>query len=472
MSAVIKRRKVAITTSKSGISSNRPRGLDAFTRVSKASTTEKVIIEKNSYVDTIAITQQSITGSKRKLVNHEEEVANVLATRITSTRDIKPLPRGRLNAIPKTPQNKIKDTPSVQSSTNGAGSLLDRLFVSTKDVAKPEINIKSRPQPTPAELPSELLDLINLHAAFLTALSLHYAHNGTHSPADLRLLCPDVARAWGKRRVVVDDIRRTLGLMNANISEDAEDQNISRLSLSDYGNGKICIEIRPGSGSIGRMARPVNENLLNDIYVRGLRNIWEDRADGTTLTECIESLPMEAVTTCESLSKMSPLLAKGQRRLEDLKSGIVIKKEATKQNKTPAVKIVNGAKPTLLERLRAKQFHQSTLPAPASKEQLSRKAALQRIDEVAGVLAMLSTSSSIGQQRVSFTMPTVLGKLRDSFKTPMSKDEGDICVRLLAAEIAPEWVRIVKMGKTEALVVNRDGRPSELDIKERVKNAV
>ena len=472
MSAVIKRRKVAVTTSKSGISSNRPRGLDAFTRVSKASTTEKVIIEKNSYVDTIAITQQSITGSKRKLVNHEEEVAKVLATRITSTRDIKPLPRGRLNAIPKTPQNKFKDTPSVQSSTKGAGSLLDRLFVSTKDVAKPEINIKSRPQPTPAELPSELLDLINLHAAFLTALSLHYAHNGTHSPADLRLLCPDVARAWGKRRVVVDDIRRTLGLMNANISEDAEDENISRLSLSDYGNGKICIEIRPGSGSTGRIARPVNENLLNDIYVRGLRNIWEDRADGTTLTECIESLPMEAVTTCESLSKMSPLLAKGQRRLEDLKSGIVIKKEATKQNKTPAVKNVNGAKPTLLERLRAKQFHQSTLPAPASKEQLSRKAALQRIDEVAGVLAMLSTSSSIGQQRVSFTMPTVLGKLRDSFKTPMSKDEGDICVRLLAAEIAPEWVRIVKMGKTEALVVNRDGRPSELDIKERVKNAV
>ena len=85
---------------------------------------------------------------------------------------------------------------------------------------------------------------------------------------------------------------------------------------------------------------------------------------------------------------------------------------------------------------------------------------------------MLSTSSSIGQQRVSFTMPTVLGKLRDSFKTPMSKEEGDVCVRLLAAEIAPEWVRIVKMGKMEAMVVNRDGRPSELDIKERVGRAV
>jgi hypothetical protein len=68
-------------------------------------------------------------------------------------------------------------------------------------------------------------------------------------------------------------------------------------------------------------------------------------------------------------------------------------------------------------------------------------------------------------------MPTVLGKLRDSFKTPMSKEEGDICVRLLASEIAPEWVRIVKMGKVGALAVNREERPTDLEIEERVRRA-
>jgi len=472
MSAVIKRRKVTATTSKNATTPSKPRGLDGFTRVSKASTTEKSIIEKNNYVDTIAITQQFITGNKRKLVDHGEEGPKVLATTTISTRNIKQLPRTRLNPVPKTPQKQTKEIPSILSSTKGASSLLGRLFVSSKDIVKAETDSKPQPASVIGELPTELLDLINLHAAFLTALSLHYAHNGTHSPADLRLLCPDVARAWGKRRVVVDDIRRTLGVMNASISEDTEDQNISRLSLSDYGSGKICIEIRTGFGKTGRIARPVNENLLNDIYVRELRTTWEERAEGTTVAEYIESLPMEAITTCESLSKMSPLLAKGQRRLEDLRSGIVIKKAATEQKKLPVVQNISGTKPTLLERLRAKQLHQSTLPAPASKEQLSRKAALQRIDEVAGVLVMLSTSSSIGQQRVSFTMPTVLGKLRDSFKTPMSKEEGDICVRLLAAEIAPDWVKVVKMGKMEALVVNRDGRPSEMDIKERVSRAV
>jgi hypothetical protein len=166
---------------------------------------------------------------------------------------------------------------------------------------------------------------------------------------------------------------------------------------------------------------------------------------------------------------MSPLLAKGQRRLDYLKSGITVKKEAAKE-KSP-VETSNGTKPTLLERLRAKQLHQSTLPAAPSKAEIARKAALQRIDEVVAVLSILSTSTSIGQQRISFTLPTVLGRLCDSFKTPISKEEGATCVRLLASEIAPEWVRIVKMGKVEALVVNRDARPTELDIKERVKRA-
>jgi hypothetical protein len=39
---------------------------------------------------------------------------------------------------------------------------------------------------TPGQLPAELVNLLALHSSFLTALSLHYAHNGVSSPADLR----------------------------------------------------------------------------------------------------------------------------------------------------------------------------------------------------------------------------------------------------------------------------------------------
>ena len=256
--------------------------------------------------------------------------------------------------------------------------------------------------------------------------------------------------------------------MNTNIPEGNKDHRLSRLSLSDYGHVKICIEINTSVGKTGRIARPVNENVLNEIFVRGLERAWEEKDADISVQNFLESLPLEPITTCPSLIKMSPLLAKGQRRLEDLKAGITSKKEAAKE-KTPETS--DGRKLTLLERLRAKQLHQSTLPPPPSKADIARKAALQRIEEVVGVLSILSTSSSIGQQRISFTLPTVLGKLRDSFKTPMSKEEGATCVRLLASEIAPGWVKIVKMGKVEALVVNRDEKPGEEDIRERVRRA-
>jgi len=261
----------------------------------------------------------------------------------------------------------------------------------------------------------------------------------------------------------LEDIRRTIGVLNTSIP-DENDSRISRLSLSDYGHGKICIEIRILAKG-GRIARPVNEDLLNEIFERGVSRAWEERDAETGIKEFIEGLPLEAITTCSSLIKMSPLLAKGQRRLEDLKTGITVK-EAVK------VKVeVAGPKLTLLERLRAKQMQNANMPSPPSKAETARKAALGRIDEVVAILVILSTSTSIGQSRISFTLPTIIGKLRDSFKTPMSKEEADTCIRLLASEIAPEWVKLVKMGKVEALVVNRDERPSELDIKERVGRA-
>ena len=225
-----------------------------------------------------------------------------------------------------------------------------------------------------------------------------------------------------------------------------------------------------GGTKPGRLTRPLNENLLNEIFVQGLTKLWEERAAiDAEVKDFVESLPLEPITTCSSLAKMSPLLAKGQRRLEDMRAGIIIKKEEAAKEKIAAKEKPNGTRPTLLERLRAKQLEQLNKAPPPTRAELSRRQALQRISEVVSILSILSTSCSVGQTRISFTMPTVLSKLRDSFKTPISKEEGDTCVRLLASEIAPEWVKIVKMGKIEALAVNREEKPTDLAIEERVK---
>jgi len=483
MPTATKRRKLSTLPRSSSSLPSKSRGIDAFTKVSKGNSAAKAIIEKTDFVEDIALTPT--TNIKKRKVAPTEEDTEVVAI-FFADRAIKPLPQRHSissKLIPETPQKPILSQESpvlVDTPTKGARSLLDRFCISAKTPTRLHLGFNSsssryfqstpqdRSTEPPHALPAELIDLINLHAAFLTALSIHCAHNGTHSPADLRNLCPDVARAWGKRRVTSEDIRRTLGVMNTNISEGNRDHRLSRLTLSDYGHGKICIEISTSAGKSGRIARPVNENLLNEIFVRGLEEAWEEKDPNISIQHFVENLPLQPITTCPSLAKMSPLLAKGQRRLEDLKAGIIVKKEAGEEKTS---EMIDGRKPTLLERLRAKQLHKSTLPPPPSKAEIARKAALQRVEEVVGVLSILSTSSSIGQQRISFTLPTVLGKLRDSFKTPMSKEEGATCVRLLASEIAPDWVKIVKMGKVEALVVNRDEKPGEEDIRERVRRA-
>ena len=484
MPTAIKRRKVAATARNASSPTAQFLGIGAFGRVSKASSTEKAGKAKKDY-GTIAITSYSTTEKKRKLVDIEEESTEDVSTIISAAiqdRSIKPLPRRSNDShiFPNTPNRPItKANSSSDTPTKGARSLFNELFVS-KPLANASFETETLTQNTKTttkstsllahEIPIELLDLINLHAAFLTALSIYYAHNGTHSPADVRMLCPHVARAWGKRGVTLLDIRRSLGVTNTEISDGAKDPTMSKLSLSNYGQGKICVEVRTTSGKAGRMPRPLNEDVLNEIFVRGLKAAWHGRGDtNMKAPEFISNLPLEAITTCSSLTKMSPLLAKGQRRLEDLKAGIIVKKAPPKAEIPVETPI--GGKPTLLERLRAKQLHQSTLPAPPTKEELSRQAALQRIEEVVAVLTILSTSTSVGQQRISFTIPTLLGKLRDSCKNPISREEGTACVRLLASELTPDWVRLVKMGSVDALVVNPDSRPTELDIKERVKHA-
>lgn len=502
---VAKKRKVTTATTKNAFAS---RSITSFAKVSKAHAPSKSIYEKANHavasVPTSAVTIEVDADKKRKSVSVEEiaidpegdrDALNILSAAIVPTqRAIRPLPQRNSNdsqRLPQTPRKPVSLGPSLtpaDTPTKGARSLLDRLYLSKKPSCSSLQFEKSTtgtetPQPCTSseqdskaadnELPKELIDLVHLHSAFLTALSLHYAHNGTHTPADLRILCPDVARAWGKRRVSLDDIRRTLGILHTaatNISIPAA------LSLSDYGNGKICVEVRTEGGILGRMGKPLDENRLNDTFTKNLKTLWEKRTDSTTaITSFIATLPLTPILICSSLTKMSPLLAKGQRRLEDMRTVITARSESNAQSKV-AHAAPDGStaerKLSLLERLRAKQQHQATLPPPPTRAEVERISGLHRLEEVVAVLTLLTTSTSVGQQRVSFTLATVLGKLKDSFKTPMSRDEGETCVRLLAKEIAPEWLKVMKMGKGEAVVVDRSCRPTDLDLQERVKKAL
>ncbi|KAF5876827.1 putative dna mismatch repair protein msh-2 protein [Botrytis fragariae] len=527
MPSAVKKRKVAAPSSRSA-ATTKIQPLTSFTTISKAITKggAKSILEKNrqANVASVSVTKldkPSTNLRKRKLDAEEEsnvEIATTTTATATTAKEIETLPSKLVlpSKVPQTPHKLIKTSSiTTDTPTKGARTLLDRLLlqtpkrpvqkrpslsslrsissncsteVSTLPLEHSQIDAEGKEEASQQDdlkepLPTELIDIINLHAALLTTLTLHCAHNGSNAPADLRNLCPDVARAWGKRKVMLDDISRALGVLNSHVKVDAEDQKISTITLSDYGSGKICVEIEAGNGGEkGNNLRPIDEERLNEIFSQRLISQWELKEENVAIEDFIKQLPSEPITPCSSLSKMTPLLAKGQRRLEDMKAGIVAKKDLRRTKSSPA--LIQAAtstdtssppstekKPTLLERLRAKQLKQSLLPQAPSPAQVARKSALSRMEEVVKVLSILSTSGSAGQQRISFTMPTLIGKLKDSFKTPISKDEAITVVKLLAVEIAPEWVQLARIGKMEAVVFDREKKILEENVKDRVKKA-
>ena len=276
--------------------------------------------------------------------------------------------------------------------------------------------------------------------------------------------------------MTTDDIRRILALEGSNGSEKA-----GPLYLSDYGSGKICVEISDSHHSQKAQRRPVNEEALNAHFDRNLEQQWTSYKDAhpqnPSPTAFIAFLPLYPITPCASLTKLAPLLSKGQRRLEDLKAGAIRAQQkplsATSANaiSTPEQKTkqTTARSTDLLSRIKAKQLHQSTLPLPPSTEVLARKSALQRLPEIVPVLESLAVSSKKHANddavtevfrskiaHVSFTMPTLVQHLQMSLRNPIGKEEAVRCVRL-SADMAPEWIGVREVGKMVGVTVRGGG---------------
>ncbi|MBE3044367.1 hypothetical protein IMZ48_17730, partial [Candidatus Bathyarchaeota archaeon] len=121
---------------------------------------------------------------------------------------------------------------TTQKPTSGR---IDELFQRARDAAETE--------KTP-ELPPHLAELASLHAAFLKIITLQFAHNGTAVPIDMRALCPNISRTWGKRTVTADDIRTCVAVEGLN------PEAPSPFVVSSYGRGKVCVELDPALGAV------------------------------------------------------------------------------------------------------------------------------------------------------------------------------------------------------------------------------
>jgi hypothetical protein len=316
-------------------------------------------------------------------------------------------------------------------------------------------------------LPNEVLDLIDLHASFLKTLTLHYAHNGSHVPVDLRVLCPNVARTWGKKGVRNTDIQVCLGVLGMKTNEPL-------FTLLDYGRGKICIEIDQK-----QFAGLLEENELNNTFRSNIKLLWSQYVSNgaaSSAASFTKNLPKTNIILCESVTRASAVIAKGQQRLADFRQGMAAKKlESDAKSTTSSASVdslpinPDGSKMSLLDRIRLKQLQKTSLPAGLSPAEMQRRAALQRVDEVAALIGMLSRASSGGMGRISFPMPVMLQKLKDSFRMGISKDEGAACVRIIAKEVASEWIGVVTINGKENVVIETDLQLSKAKIAQRVQ---
>ncbi|KAK7739223.1 hypothetical protein SLS53_005860 [Cytospora paraplurivora] len=511
----------------------------SYTRVSKNTTIGQEATDKKITIQTVevhGITAAPINPSARKrkaaLSPEPEEVtANTTAQRQTSnvtsnSKSVKKQKRVQAPEVvplsapeqpPSTPRRAVTKralSPEIESPrTRETGNLFKRLRIGaplaiartssplttttttttqastpatsvvpdSEDEDKDEYSAATTPDPEPKpvrELPQELLDIVSLYTAFLKTITVHYAHNGTNTPVDLRQISQPVSLAWGKRRISLADIRRCVGIMDIESSSTK-----SPFYLVDYGNKKTCVELRDE-----HRGRPLDERGLVSVFEANLRWIWESPSSAAAaaaqddMSAFVLGLPKAPVQTCEALSKASSALARGQRAMEELKAGVAARKEeeqaatraAASSTTTTSSAGQPAAKLSLLDRLRIKETHLAQLaatgPTPAD---LERRAALQRADDVAAVIAMLSraaaSSSPGGGARVSFTMPTLLQRLGDSLRLPISREEGAACIRVLAREVAPEWLRIVVAAGRENVVVQVGRAPSSGVLLERVR---
>ena len=403
--------------------------------------------------------------------------------------DAKPQPSN--NLTPSTPERSRKKAKLASRSTitdtptKGARSFLESFVISS-----PRANRLSSPEPyssPPSSIDYSVTtavknqikydddteDLIDLHSSFLNALSIHYAHNGTSSPADIRLLVPGIKQQWGKRHITQEDLQRLVGIHQYGLGSGKIDNG---LLLVDYGRSKACIEYDSQSDS----AFPVE--ILRQRFLSSLEKILKSG----------ESIPLAHIVSLQpnqrGLSKGAQRLAEIKARPQDTPQQSAPEQSTSKSSSAQSIRPDNRAQ-SLVERIRMKEIHAASMPAPPSEEALARRAALMRLEEIIPVLEILSGSSSTSVASkslcsasssqasldalmkpslaslgtslglgpaspvkvVSFTMNNLVQQLQNSLKHPIAKDEAERCVRLLAVEVAPRWVGIRKVVRVEGV---------------------
>ncbi|KAJ5760418.1 hypothetical protein N7520_007574 [Penicillium odoratum] len=349
-----------------------------------------------------------------------------------------PSRRARVSTIAESPSTP--DTPSKQRTLNFE-----------KVVPEPK-------EPVLAPRVPCVTDFLNLYSAFCQAISIHAAHNGPITPADIREFLPSITRIWKKRKVQIKDLQRLVWVWDHSLK--AKDITYR---LANYGLGKVCLERKVQIDEQG--------SALQDAFEQAFDLLWEQTEE--SLKEAKEedrpALFLETLGLACIHESLTPFTAfqKGQQRLQDLRGGVIrMKTEMLRsENNQTGLKplaATSNRRQSLLERLKSKELRQSKLPPPPTKKEMLRRSAAEHVEEVAGILALLRPAGYVGtgikamlaNQRKPFQMETIVQHVRDSIRTPIPNEEVQMCIEILAdPRVAGHWVNLVTIKNLKSVVL-------------------
>lgn len=333
-----------------------------------------------------------------------------------------------------------------------------------------------------ATLPSQLQDIKTMFAALLKTLVVHRAHNSTSAGgSDLATLLPEASRAWGKRKIVLDDVRVCVAVLGGMSSVsggpkggEEDDGGCGPLEIVDYGRGRVCLELK--DDNISSSSSIINEPRLNAVFAANLAKLWtavaKEETDATTAASIQPAwLPRAKVhkrSAALLLLNASASAARGHAALRELK---VDRLQAAKPAVVPSSQQKPATTTTLIERLRAKeaQLAASLASAADAQQALAHRAALQRCPDIASVVSMLSLASNAGS-RMSLPLQTLLRRLRDSLAVPLADAEATAAVRVLSSDVVPGWLSIVRVAGRDMVIVERAKEVCANEVRRRVED--
>jgi DNA replication factor Cdt1 C-terminal domain len=344
--------------------------------------------------------------------------------------------------------------------------------------------------------PEPVRTLIILHKFFLSALSLHYARNGPHTPAHLGELLYSITRLWKERSVKLEDIQRILAIyeMSANAveSEGRELRHSSSPFRLAMAGSCISVEyVGPRKEVCGPMSTLFDEKDLHVSYrdyIYTLHSAWtkdfhthlsffgDGSFDNFPKLACnigTQSAARKAHAS-QKLAEILGLASDAQPRDTNKPTSTAVRNPVEVSNPTEGVRSRNES---LIDRINAKQLANKTQGKP-TPQQIIRLHALCRIDEVTEILRMMQqqqqqkgdskskthdhTSADVtsGNRsgKVSFNLTQLRSNIKSSVRVPISDQEVTKCLELLGDELEGTWVKIVeRKGALNAFFVVVEG---------------